>query len=895
MGVAEAGPSKAPTTPSNESSEVEDAILDQTVVENTALESVEEMSRLIAEEIDRHNKEMSLRKQLLELKMKHQKELREMEQSYQQLDISFPVVETKPPVAKVLSVTPEQRLARKSVSTSLAKFSGKVEEWPLFISSFKYTTESCGFSNLENLKRLQDCLTGDALEQVRGSLLTPETVPSVIEDLKNLFGRPQKLLKMMLKKVRETKPPTEDQVKTFIVFGMKVKQLNEHLVACEMTEHLGNPLLVDELVGKLPTSYKREWVQFRKDKPESALCLFNKFVQSVVSELAEVDEYEPELPTRRDRKEFNAQAENKRKPPLSTGRFKKEYTNVHLSKDSTKRIPSCWICNQAGHTLNSCIQFLKMTVAERIAAAEKGKLCKTCLSKFCQGVCPRSLQCEVNGCGKQHHTLVHRTEEHVQLQRANSGGETLRSQVVIYRTIPITLHYGDNSVDVTAFVDEGSSATLIDESVAEQLKADGPNEPLQITWTGNISRFEDRSKKLDLLISSKGSTQRWKLFEPRTVAGLMLPSQTLRLADVVKRYDHLADIPIIGSSQQNPMLVIGLNNIELFAALETRVGNPGEPVAVRSKIGWTIYGVADRVSTPHVVMNLHRITAMTNRELHDAVGSQYKLEQMSVPAFKMPIAGEEKRAKDILERTTRRVGNRFETGLLWREDNRSFPDSYPTAEKRMQQLARRLKRNPALESRVTEMIREYERKGYAHKVTEAELSGFSKDEVWYLPLNVVHNAKKPEKIRLVWDAASTVAGVSLNSMLIKGPDMLVPLPNVVCRFRERAFAFGGDLKEMYHQLRIRDEDKQTQRFLFGSDTEGKPQIYVMDVATFGATCSPCSAQFIKNLNALEFSEQYPDAARAIVEKHYVDDYYDSADTEAEAIKLAKETSNEFTY
>uniref|UniRef100_A0A182S0C7 Peptidase aspartic putative domain-containing protein n=1 Tax=Anopheles funestus TaxID=62324 RepID=A0A182S0C7_ANOFN len=493
MEVAEAGPSKAPTTPSNETSEVEDAILDQTVAENTALKSVEEMSRLIAEEIARHNKEMYLRKQLLELKMKHQKELREMEQSYQQLDISFPVVETKQPVAKGLSVTPEQRLARKSVSTSLAKFSGKVEEWPLFISSFKDTT--CGFSNLENLKRLQDCLTGDALEQVRGSLLTPETVPSVIEDLKNLFGRPQKLLKMMLKKVRETKPPTEDQVKTFIVFGMKVKQLNEHLVACEMTEHLGNPLLVDELVGKLPTSYKREW-----------------------------------------------------------------------------------------------------------------------------------------------------------------------------------------------------------------------------------------------------------------------------------RYDHLADIPIIGSSQQTPMLVIGLNNIELFAALETRVGNPGEPVAVRFKIGWTIYGVADRVSIPHVVMNLHRITAMTNRELYDAVGSQYKLEQMSVPAFKMPIAGEEKRAKDILERTTRRVGNRFETGLLWREDNRSFPDSYPTAEKRMQQLARRLKRNPALESRVTEMIREYERKGYAHKVTEAELSGFSKEEVWYLPLNVVHNAKKPEKIRLVWDAASTVAGVSLNSMLIKGPD-----------------------------------------------------------------------------------------------------------------------------
>ena len=705
MEVVEAGTSKGTTTPSNESSEAEDAGLNRTILENTE----EEMSRLIAEEIARHTREMSLRKQLLELKIKHQKELEEMERSHQQLNISLPVVETKPCVATVSSITPEQRLARKSVNTSLAKFNGNIEEWPLFISSYKYTTESCGFSNMENLKRLQDCLTGEALEQVRGSLLTPETVPSVIEDLKNLFGRPQKLLKMMLRKVRETKAPTEDQVKTFIVFGMKVKQLNEHLVACEMTDHLGNPLLVDELVGKLPTSYKREWVQFMKGKAGKALCLFNKFIQLVVSELAEVDEYDLEPSKRRDRKDGNFQSEFHKKPS-STSRFKKEYTNVHHSKEdaSPKRSPNCWICKQTGHTLNNCNQFQQMTVAERIAAAEKAKLCKTCLSKFCHGVCLRSLRCEVNGCGKQHHTLVHRTEEHVQLQRADSSGDALRTQVVIYRTIPITLHYGENSIDITAFVDEGSSATLIDECVAEQLKADGPNEPLQITWTGNISRFEDRSRKLDLLISSQGSTQKWKLFEPRTVAGLMLPSQSLRLADVVKRYKHLADIPVTGNSQQNPLIVIGLNNIELFAALETRVGNPGEPVAVRSKIGWTIYGVTDSASTPHVVMNLHRITAMTNRDLHDVLGNQYKLEQMSIPAFEVPIAPDEKRAKDILKRTTKRIGNRFETGLLWRDDNRVFPDSYPTAEKRMQQLAKRLKKNPALESKVAEMIKEYE-------------------------------------------------------------------------------------------------------------------------------------------------------------------------------------------
>lgn len=93
---------------------------------------------------------------------------------------------------------------------------------------------------------------------------------------------------------------------------------------------------------------------------------------------------------------------------------------------------------------------------------------------------------------------------------------------------------------------------------------------------------------------------------------------------------------------------------------------------------------------------------------------------------------------------------------------------------------------------------------------------------------------------------------------------------------------------MYHQMAILAADKQALRFVFRPDPSEAPRVYVMDVATFGATCSPCSAQYIKNLNAEEFAETYPDAAAAIVHKHYVDDYYDSVDTVEEAIRRAKE-------
>ncbi|XP_058840847.1 uncharacterized protein LOC131696318 [Topomyia yanbarensis] len=174
-------------------------------------------------------------------------------------------------------------------------------------------------------------------------------------------------------------------------------------------------------------------------------------------------------------------------------------------------------------------------------------------------------------------------------------------------------------------------------------------------------------------------------------------------------------------------------------------------------------------------------------------------------------------------------------------------------------------------------------------------------KVWYFPVNVVINPKKPGKVRLVWDAAASVQvchryaaasvqGKSLNSELIKSPDLISSLPSVLCPFRERPIAFGGDIAEMYHQLQIRPNDRSAQRFLFRPTQSGPPVIYVMDVATFGSTSSPCSAQYIKNRNAQDLADQFPDAVDAIVGRHYVDDYLDSTFTVGEAIKRASEVT-----
>lgn len=114
----------------------------------------------------------------------------------------------------------------------------------------------------------------------------------------------------------------------------------------------------------------------------------------------------------------------------------------------------------------------------------------------------------------------------------------------------------------------------------------------------------------------------------------------------------------------------------------------------------------------------------------------------------------------------------------------------------------------------------------------------------------------------------------------------MPRAKTTGTLRQRQIAVTGDIREMFHQLLIRPEDRQSQLFLWRDHPSTDMHTYVMNAATFGSTCSPCSAQYIKNRNAEELKNEFPEATDAIIFNHYVDDYLDSMDSVEEATKIA---------
>ncbi|XP_062710822.1 uncharacterized protein LOC134288907 [Aedes albopictus] len=782
-----------------------------------------------------------------------------------------------------------QMAARQVMPRELPTFAGDPQDWPLFSSSFYNSTAACGFTDVENLARLQRCLKGHALDSVKSRLLLPQSVPHVMETLRMLYGRPEILIHSLLQNLRNVPSPKTENLQSIINYGMAVRNLVDHMHVADLVEHLRNPMLVHELVERLPPQMRMQWSWYKRSIPDVNLATFGDFMSELVKTATDVT--------------MPRDASMQQGKSVNTGREKQnlyvhtEADNGQLAATMTKEPEiakrSCPYCSDDGHEgVARCPQFKALDLDGRWKAIRSKGLCRTCLIPHRKWPCRSSKECGVDGCRFRHNALLHsraatesaaahpKPSENIARQNHHSA-----TKFSLFRYLPVTLEANGRKVETFAFLDDGSESTLMEAGLAQELDIVGPEESLWLSWTGNISREEKGSQRISVAISGTGLKSQYQLSNVRTVQKLKLQGQSFQYTELQTIYPHLRGLPLHSYSEAVPRIIIGIEHARMLTTLKVREGRANEPVAAKTRLGWCVYGKqvdgSDAVTRLHVHLEEHG-----NRELHELMKQYFSIEEAAVAT---PLESEEdKRARKILERTTRRVNGSFETGLLWKYDRPSFPNSYPLAVRRMQSLEKRLAKEPGLKERVDDQIAEYEFKGYAHRITQEEVEATNPDRVWYLPLSIVRNPKKPEKIRLIWDAAARVNGVSFNDMLIKGPDMLTSLFTVLLRFRQRSVAVCGDIREMFHQVRIIPQDKQSQRFLYRNHPDQPPQVFVMDVATFGATCSPCSAQFVKNTNAQDFASQFPRAAEAIINAHYVDDYLDSVDTIDEAVELVKD-------
>lgn len=286
------------------------------------------------------------------------------------------------------ALTSEQICARQVMSADLPVFTGEPQDWPVFYSQYKHTTAACGFSNSENLVRLQRCIKGQALEYVRSRLLVPELVPKVMDTLEMLYGRPSILINHLINKARMIPPPEVERLETIIDYGMAIQNLFDHLVAMDQTLHLRNPTLLGELESKLPGEMKLEWARYKREHAPSSLETLHEFMNERVEAACELT--------------FNGTA--KQIPPLRDLSPGRQMVQRSLVID---RIKSCSICKRQDHYIEDCAQFRSYDVSRRWRLVGELNLCRCCLDRHATRVCRNADECGVDRCKLIHHPLLH--------------------------------------------------------------------------------------------------------------------------------------------------------------------------------------------------------------------------------------------------------------------------------------------------------------------------------------------------------------------------------------------------------------------------------------------------------------------------------------------------------
>ncbi|XP_046867753.1 uncharacterized protein LOC124460606 [Drosophila willistoni] len=677
--------------------------------------------------------------------------------------------------------TASQLAARQVLPADLPIFNGNPEDCPIFISMYENSCRIAGFSNAENMLRLQKSLKGKAYELVRDKLLLPILVPDVINTLKTFFGRPEQTLDRLIDKIRKINVH-KDKLESIVDFAMAVRNACATMEACNLTSHLNNPMLLQELIDKLPTQQKLNWAMHPRNESIPVIKSFSDWLYKIAEAAATVM---PGQSTKANNVNTHSQAHQQ--PQEGPNNRENGW------RQNCKPNLQCVMCASTDHQVALCQSFKRLSVDNRQRIINEAKVCYRCLKSHRK--CFSNRDCGIDNCNSKHHPLLHKGTGRTEVVTAHHKDNVVEGQ--FFRFVPIKLYGANVTFNTFAFLDEGSSVTLIDESILDKLKISSTPEPICLQWTGEETRNEEDSVKTHLQISIAGTDKKLWLYNVHSVKKLGLPKQTINVEELSKQYAYLRGLPLKSYQNSTPPILICSNNWNLAIPRKIREGRQNEPIASKCTLGWCIQGSIN--SSKHVTM-------------HHCECNWSKIDKAIKESFTMePIVSRElqykndKRAKGILEDTCKKINGRYEVGLLWKDDTVILPESYTAALKRLECLRAKIKRMPELFDKIQSQIDNIVEKGYAFELRPVEVCD-REERVWYLPIFIALNPNKPNKIRLVWDAAAKSHGKSLNDFMLTGSDYLDPLTSVLMAFRVGRIAVCTDIAEMFHQINIQESD-----------------------------------------------------------------------------------------
>ena len=263
----------------------------------------------------------------------------------------------------------------------------------------------------------------------------------------------------------------------------------------------------------------------------------------------------------------------------------------------------CLMCHSV-HPLYACNVFKKKSIHQRLAFVAHHELCRMCFSNEHAAVnCSADIVCKK--CHLNHSTYIHvddvivnkdvdvNTVRPVDIP-TNSSGTTLASNSADdtpssdYTFMPTVSFVVNGSYKTHALLDSGSTNSFITSDAVKCFGLSGKTVIYRHSTVDTLCMTTSTKVVNFILYSIDGSKSLTmsNVFVVEEVPYTYSPCRDLSI------YPHLSDVhisPVYPPAKVD--LLIGQDNSEALVPLQVLKGNPGDPVSVLTKFGWTLNSV----------------------------------------------------------------------------------------------------------------------------------------------------------------------------------------------------------------------------------------------------------------------------------------------------------------
>ena len=746
------------------------------------------------------------------------------------------------------------------IDFSLPKFSGDLLAWPEFWELFEASVDkNRAYPPVQKFLCLRRHLDGAAARAIQGLELTANNYSTAVDILKERFGKKDIRKDTLIAKLLGL--PGETDASNLKSLRRLVDEVTAGIRSLEALDasNIGE-MLLPVLKSKVPASWRLLWARSRREQTngdeDGEFSAFLKFIQREL----ECQEESVQVPCGKTSPEVSQAA-----PKAVTSTLSSQRASAAPKSSST-----CSACKQGQHRLDRCTRYQEMSLDDRWMTVRRAGACFQCLGRHHLRDC-RSRTCHL--CDRPHHTSLHRSRpastevvpSHISSPDRPTGQQPVAPPAPPGFQQPQTHHRVDiagagisatqpspssrytaargnkqqqcymqtalvegrsprGAKMLRVLLDGGSDASYIRSSIAEEMG-------LSVIGSGTFAciGFQERAEEpriynqvqVSLRNRHGGESHEFELWSSDLLCAPVLPSELpAGLAEKFAWADDFSggQIDILIGADQYYKVVL-LDCVEVSESLR----------ALDTIFGYVLHGQDGSANQPkRHIYHCRQVEQMWDLDIIGITSEQ------------------EKEREELQDPTWNEKEGRYEMGLLWSSDQRPVTNRSVSA----------ARTNRMMEKLGEGKHREYSdniRKLQQDAVIEPSPPSQNATSAFFLPHRGLH---RNDKLRIVFDgSAKDGVGVSLNTYLEPGDNLLRRLVAVVLSFRTHPVACQADIKAAFHQISVKEEDRPYLQFLW------QDQVLRFRRVPFGLTCSPYMLLRSIEKHVAQYERVYPDICK----------------------------------